>query len=63
MKPLRIATLDGIYVLDEKTGFYEPYAEPEPKYPLWFLGYGWPAIFILAIGISGAACAAWRHFA
>jgi len=35
--------------------------EPETKYPLWFLGYGWPVI-VLSMGLIAAACAVWRHF-
>lgn len=32
-RPIRIATIEGIYVLDPSTGFYEP--EREEKWPLW----------------------------
>lgn len=44
-KPARIATTDGIYVLDRCTGFYVPLGEPEPKSSgLWL--YIWVTGFI-----------------
>jgi hypothetical protein len=61
-KPLRVVALDGIWELDQNTGHYERLEifEEEPRWPLWRLCYGWPAI-ALVIGI--AAYAVWRVFA
>jgi hypothetical protein len=54
MKP-RIATLDGIFVLNHD-GFYEPEAEPEQKLPRRWMGilwYGGAAICAALLCMAG----------
>jgi hypothetical protein len=51
-KRLRIATLDGIFVLDERTGFYEPQAEePETQDPTWVYPFIPVALALLGWGV------------
>lgn len=51
MKPQRISTLEGIFVLDD-SGFYKPYTEPAPKSSgLWLYAMAM-AGFIIFAGIG-----------
>jgi hypothetical protein len=52
VKRSRIATLDGIFVLDERTGFYEPQAEqPETQDPTWIYPFIPVAIALFGWGV------------
>jgi hypothetical protein len=55
MKPHRIATLEGIYVLS-RDGFYEPEPEPEEKRSGLWLAIGGPILFGL---VCSAGFAIW----
>lgn len=57
MKRHTIATLDGIFERDPATGLYQPY-EPETRWRLSWLLYGWPAFTALILGAS-IALAVW----
>jgi hypothetical protein len=56
MKRKTIATLDGIFVLDEATGHYEPAEEPENHGlgPLWLYPLLVPATIAIGYCIAKA---------
>jgi hypothetical protein len=47
----RINALDGTYVLNELTGFYEPETEPETQDPTWVYPFIPVAIALLGWGV------------
>lgn len=55
-KTSRIATLEGVFERNPKTGLYEPW-EPETRWPLW---RGMLPLIFLSWGIIGLVCVAWR---
>jgi hypothetical protein len=61
-KPARIATMDGIFVLDERSGFYEPFIpDPPSRYagPILIAAcaVGWAAFIGIAVCIYQAIAA------
>jgi hypothetical protein len=51
MKRKTIATLDGIFVLNELTGFYEPQTDEPENHGRWpLLHYAFLAVAVIAIG-------------